>query len=311
MANILGRLTINNTELLEVDGDPSIAPGTPGVQGSLAFATISGEGRFFSKFGTLNTDWKEVVVKNTSNFFPVPKNYLFNMAPDYVDSSSIVVQHGECSDSTNTIVIRTTVDLPLSLNVSGAGGLDTGVKQANKWYYAWVISDDSGSVINTLFSLSRTSPTMPNSYTKKRVLRAAFRTDASGNIIPYTIGPGWPHHPVFYFDSDFDGLLIETTNVLHGANSVSFVDVNCSNFIPPFSSRGVFYAYIGKGDRDVFLRPKGSISNGIKIRSAANDDVFPEIFLNTDGNQILQYKTSTTNTQLHLAVRGFVVTQEH
>lgn len=310
MAEVLGRITINNTEMLEVDGDPSINPGTPAVTGSIAFTIISNEGRFFSKVGPLDVDWKEIVVKGTSNHFPIPKNYLFNMAPDYVNSHSIVVQHGQCSDSTNTMVIRTEDNITVSLNTSGIGGLDTGTKQPNQWYYVWIISNDSGSQVNAIFSLSRTNPTMPNGYTKKRVLRAAFRTDGSSNIIPFTIGAGWPHHPEFYYETEFDGSITTPTTLLHNVSATDFTDLNCSNFVPPTSARGIFYIWFNSNSRDAFFRENGSTSNGIRFRSVKNPSMYSDVFLNLDDNQILEYKTSTT-TNLHLSVRGFVITQEH
>lgn len=64
---------------------------------------------------------------------------------------------------------------------SGNGGLDTGAKANNTWYYLWLIQRTDGTVTDALFSLSATAPTMPANYSRKRRI-GAVRTDGSGNI---------------------------------------------------------------------------------------------------------------------------------
>src|SRR6185503_13235436 len=62
----------------------------------------------------------------------------------------------------------------------GAGGLDTGAALSSTWYFIWLISN--GSVVEGMFSLSSTTPTMPAGYTYKGLLGAIYR-DSSNNFI--------------------------------------------------------------------------------------------------------------------------------
>lgn len=64
------------------------------------------------------------------------------------------------------------------------GGLDTGTVAANTWYHVWQIKRSDTGVVDALFSLSATSPTMPTNYDLKRRIGAVL-TDGSSNIIAF------------------------------------------------------------------------------------------------------------------------------
>ena len=65
-----------------------------------------------------------------------------------------------------------------------AGGIDTGSVAADTLYAIWLIKRSDTGVVDALFSLSFTAPTMPADYDKKRLI-AAVVTDGSANIIAY------------------------------------------------------------------------------------------------------------------------------
>jgi hypothetical protein len=67
---------------------------------------------------------------------------------------------------------------------TGHGGLDTGSVAASTGYHIWLIENTSGALVDVLFSLSATSPTMPSGYTKKRRI-GWVRTNASSQIIQF------------------------------------------------------------------------------------------------------------------------------
>jgi hypothetical protein len=63
------------------------------------------------------------------------------------------------------------------------GGLDTGTKSVNTWYYGYAIYNPTTNVADIIFSASPTSPTLPSGFTKKRRIKGAFfLTNASANI---------------------------------------------------------------------------------------------------------------------------------
>ena len=61
------------------------------------------------------------------------------------------------------------------------GGLDTGTKANSTWYQMFAITNNTTNAVDYLFSTSRTSPTVPSGWTRRRWL-GAIRTNASGNI---------------------------------------------------------------------------------------------------------------------------------
>lgn len=68
---------------------------------------------------------------------------------------------------------------------SGNNKLDTGTIAASTWYHVFEIERPDTSVVDILFSLSATSPTMPTNYTKKRRI-GSFKTDGSSHILAFT-----------------------------------------------------------------------------------------------------------------------------
>lgn len=67
---------------------------------------------------------------------------------------------------------------------TNAGGLDTGSVTTAEWYHLWAIKNPTSGVVDVLFSLSATAPTMPSGYTLKRRLGAVL-TDGSANIVAF------------------------------------------------------------------------------------------------------------------------------
>jgi len=64
---------------------------------------------------------------------------------------------------------------------TNAGGLDTGTVAADTFYYLFAIYNPTTQTSDALFSASKTNPTLPSGYTKKKHI-AALYTDGSANI---------------------------------------------------------------------------------------------------------------------------------
>jgi hypothetical protein len=128
----------------------------------------------------------------TTGRLVLPQGYLsgLTIANNGVDPDADVdVAVGSARDATNahnmlldTALVKR-LDVPWAVG-TGGGGLDTGSKTANTWYYPWLIKRSDTGVVDVLFSASATSPTMPASYDFKRRLPGAVFTDGSANIIP-------------------------------------------------------------------------------------------------------------------------------
>lgn len=68
------------------------------------------------------------------------------------------------------------------------GGLDTGAV-ANATYYIWLIQRSDTGVVDVLFSLSSTAPTMPTDYDRKRQLGFVVRASATNETPVPNLGP--------------------------------------------------------------------------------------------------------------------------
>lgn len=86
-----------------------------------------------------------------------------------------------------------TVAQTCDITVSGAGGLDTGAAANNTWYAIHVITNATGSLVSSLFSLSATAPTLPAGYTLFRRV-GWVRRDGSGNFRFFTRTGDWVYY---------------------------------------------------------------------------------------------------------------------
>ncbi len=88
-------------------------------------------------------------------------------------TNDIDIAAGECVDSTNVRLLQLSAitkqsDAAWAVGTN-AGGLDTGAV-GNSDYYTWLITRVDTGVVDVLFSLSSTAPTMPANYTLKRLI---------------------------------------------------------------------------------------------------------------------------------------------
>lgn len=95
---------------------------------------------------------------------------------------------GQAADSTNADMMslgsaytKTTSAWAVG---SGNGGLDTGAVATGTWYHAWLIKRPDTGVVDVLFSLSASSPTMPSGYTLKRRI-GSMKTDGSSQWVKF------------------------------------------------------------------------------------------------------------------------------
>lgn len=95
-----------------------------------------------------------------------------NNAGDATNDLDIAV--GTCRDATDAVDMVLTAAITKQSDVAwavgtGLGGLDTGAV-GNSDYYIWLIERSDTGVVDALFSLSSTAPTMPTNYDYKRLI---------------------------------------------------------------------------------------------------------------------------------------------
>ncbi|WP_143199862.1 hypothetical protein [Bradyrhizobium sp. NAS80.1] len=136
----------------------------------------------------------------------------------------IDVSSGKCRDiaDAKNIALAATITKRLDANWvagNGNGGLDTGARAANTWYFPQAIDTIAGGAGDVIIGTSPVAPVMPGGYTPKRRL-GAFKTDPSANIIPMFQEPGTG---MFLYKSaprDLSAVAINTTPTLYTLPSV-------------------------------------------------------------------------------------------
>lgn len=98
-------------------------------------------------------------------------------------TNDIDIAAGEAVDSTNAKLMKLASTLTKQLDAAwavgtNAGGLDTG-SIGNSDYYIWLIMRSDTGVVDALYSLSSTAPTMPTSYDYKRLIGWFKRVSAA------------------------------------------------------------------------------------------------------------------------------------
>lgn len=223
--------------------------------------------------------------------------------PEYNAANIVDIPVGCVVADNGVDIIEVTITLSPSLATSGANGLDTGAEAANTWYYLWLIKKSSDGTVAALWSASRTAPTMPSGYDTKCLLPFAARNDGSSNIIPFKV-IGSKEFPFIAYNTTFDKLTWSntTTAVLSGGTSASYVDVNCSSFVPPISRRARLFVSNSVSATMGFKEKGASVEI---VRSCAGNYDQLEFDINTDTAQVIQYKTNAGNE--NIAVVGFYI----
>lgn len=102
-------------------------------------------------------------------------------------NNDLTIAIGSCRDSTDAASLALASALTKQSDAAwavgtNAGGMDTGTKPTSATLHIWLIKRLDTGVVDALYSISETAPTMPTNYTVKRRI-GSRRTDSSGNII--------------------------------------------------------------------------------------------------------------------------------
>jgi hypothetical protein len=153
-------------------------------------ATTGGVTSFNSRAGAVTLSLADIIGAGGSPVLPKHLSGLTlsndTTTPNYV--LDIDVGTACSDDNLSTMVLSSAMrKLLASAWVAGTGGsgLDTGAVTASTWYHVFLIMRPDTGLVDVLFSLSATAPTMPVNYTKKRRI-GSILTDVNGNISQFT-----------------------------------------------------------------------------------------------------------------------------
>jgi hypothetical protein len=170
---------------LVVNGTTATAVLKPTATG---LAPLTGGEVFLGQAAEAYFDGTEYVLFTNANP-PVPTKFLQNYLAGLVlstagGSGTFGISAGEASDSTNVASMllasaytKTTASWAVG---TGNGGLDTGAIANSTWYHVFVIQRVDTGVVDILFSLSPSAPTLPTGYTLFRRI-GSMKTDTSAH----------------------------------------------------------------------------------------------------------------------------------
>lgn len=251
------------------------------------------------------------------------KNGITGAAPLYETSSAIKLKSGlRARNSTNQTDIELTADVTLILDSSGLNGLDTGTKASNSWYYVYLVKrsvdDTTGAVFSTTNEVNGGSITLPTGYDLKRQLPLAVRTDASGNIIPFYICMGWPYRPAIKYRVTILPLNQTPATgqpiVLDAGTASSYTDVSLASYVPPISTQAILRGgvyLISTSGKFGYIRKKGSSVDEFVVQNLSGRTFteYESEIVETDPNQIIQYRMTDATTGMDINVSGYIVTE--
>lgn len=236
--------------------------------------------------------------------------YITGPAPVYTSASTVTFKSGlRAKSSTNTVDIKLTGDIAVSLAATGAGGLDTGVEAAGTWYYYYLIrksSDGTTSVIASAVNESVSGTiTYPSGYDQKRQLPFAVRNDGSSNIIPfYTSNDWWTQYDVGFSRTTGAGTVTSgVTQILAAGTATTFSTVSGASYIPPFAKIVKLYGHSTNANDLYFsVRPNGSSSDGQTVDCNGFTGMYFDVPLQ---NQSIDYKKNYGSGSMNLEVVGW------
>jgi hypothetical protein len=135
-------------------------------------------------------DGTDVILLNPlSSIYTAIRSYLAGCTLSTAGSSATMsIAAGQAMDSTNvtSMTLAAIAKITSAWVVgTGNGGIDTGTIANSTWYYFYAIRRPDTGVVDCIFSLSSSAPTLPANYTQYRYIGAGF-TNGSAQWTAFT-----------------------------------------------------------------------------------------------------------------------------
>lgn len=188
VSDVVGTTEANGTwTITVVDSTHIDLQGSTFVNGYASGGSIGGGVAEITLGGGLTMSASILSASNNPGLLP---NFLSGLAMNAGGASpNMSIGGGVANDSTGSSlmnlassIIKNTASWVVG---STSGGLDTGAIASNTWYHFFLIKRPDTGVVDVLFSLNPSTPTMPANYTLKRRIGAG-RTDGSSNWVAFT-----------------------------------------------------------------------------------------------------------------------------
>ncbi len=276
---------VGGAEITNWSGTGFAVTGALSASGAATFGTIAGEPMRGALYGL-------TLANNSGNAANAIDIAVGNAAGDGLTPYVIQLTSG----------ITKRLDAAWSVGTNN-GGLDAG-SVTNATYHVWLIQRSDTGVVDALFSLSATSPTMPTSYDQKRRIGSIVRLSAA--IIPFVQNGdyfGWKT-PIADLNVSNPGAaaVIRTLTVPTGI----IVNVKISLFMRGSGSgSGLLVSNLAANDVAADQISNFSLVAGASTTSAT----LATEFTNTSGQIRTRLENSDSNSLIRIATLGYTDTR--
>jgi len=254
------------------------------------------------------------------NFVPadpaltVLRSYLAGLTMSTAGASATMsIAAGQSADSTNAVLMTlTAIAKTTSAWAVGTatGGIDTGAIANNTWYHFYVIRRPDTGVVDVVFSLSATSPTLPTNYTQFRRIGSG-RTNGSAqwtSFVQYADSFLWLS-PVLDISAGNPGTAAVTRTLTTPTGVVTKAVMNV-NLNEGASRSQCYLSELTLTDLavSITISPLGSVSTPA---TGSDSDAMTkvEVFTNTSSQIRSRLGSSDAGTFLYIATLGWVDTR--
>ena len=232
-----------------------------------------------------------------------PVAYVNGLTASWLSTTTLTLNTGACSDSTNNIDMVVPTALTLNCNYTGINGLDTGALVASTFYYVFVIGDSNGFNLPVgLVSTSATAPILPYGYDSFRMVDIKVTSSGSLFLLSYTNGE--------YATREF----IYDAPLTTGSSSLttSYVALPLTACVAPIGTPDVHFIATftpNAAGHIVYVQPTGSTGNeaelsGVVAAVAQVADLECTAFIVTGVASVSLKATASTDTCV-LLVKSF------
>jgi len=232
----------------------------------------------------------------------VPRGYLSGLTMSTAGASTTMsVSAGIGMDSTNLVALTLASAISKTTSAwavgSGNGGIDTGTIAVSTWYYFFLIRRPDTGVVDVIFSLSSSAPTLPTNYTQYRYIGGAL-TNASSQWTGFTqFGDDffWSTPPALAFNgagSPAAALLV--CDVPRGRKVKAWL--NASQLIPAGTAAGSYFSDPNNADVAPVATVSPLLSIGGTNSNAAQLILNAQVNCWTNTSAQIRHRELTTNT---------------
>lgn len=226
-------------------------------------------------------------------------------------STTLGIAQGAASSDDAAVANRVLMTLTASITKTtaawvvgtGNGGLDTGAIAASTWYHVWLIERTDTGVVDALFSLSASSPTMPTNYTKKRRIGSVL-TDGS-SALNYFSQDGdyfvWATVPALNVNTNNPGTSAVSATLSTPLNLTVLAIVNVQVNDTGANARQVLLSDLAQGDAapSLTVAPLYSVGTGVGVTAL---DLGAQVTVRTNTSSQIRYRFISSSAALTMRI---------